>query len=432
MKLLFTPLLLLRSMDATTARSDEKTVEVEPSIGEKARNKSTNFNFADVVNFPRPMLRGFAEASKPSTAAGADLSRQIINGEATGAGPVDYMVGLGFGEDPDNVWCGGTLINPRVVLTAAHCMGILYLDRVFVNLYDSTDVEVIDFGSNFVVHPDYNSATDENDVALILLPYDVKNADTIQYPKLNEKIDEPEDGDSLLVMGGFASEGGSISDVLLQAGVNYVTNEQCSSDYAEFGWGITDGMICAAGDGEGVCYGHSGGPLMLDNADSDLQTNPVLVGIKSWSIQTCDAGYPDVYTRVSYYADWIKEQTACALDGGFCPCSGSDKYLKVIIMNLSPTPETLSWDVTNTCGDYPNPMPIMSGGGLKLEVKVMCVPEQGQYVFNLQVREQDLSSMFYVFCISLLSSQNRCYCTTDCLGLGCAHTIITGLITRSI
>ena len=115
-------------------------------------------------------------------------------------------------------------------------------DRVFVNLYNqtnSTDVEVIEFGSDFVIHPDYARIADvanENDVALIRLPHEVTNADTIQYPKLNEESDEPADGDPTIVIGwGDTSFGGASSDVLLQAEVDYVTNEQCSSDYRPSG-----------------------------------------------------------------------------------------------------------------------------------------------------------------------------------------------------
>lgn len=45
--------------------------------------------------------------------------------------------------------------------------------------------------------------------------------------------------------------------------------------------------------------GDSGGPLVVNNE---------VVGISSW-VMPCGIGYPDVYTRVASYADWIEEHT---------------------------------------------------------------------------------------------------------------------------
>jgi len=337
--------------------------------------------------------------SRPgSVAAAVDVPQQIVGGDPT-EGPVDYMVGLGNvgGNEGEqiSVSCGGTLITPRVVVTAAHCIP---MNRVFVNMYDITDsnrAEVFTLplfprpGYEYVVHPAYDEETRENDVALILLPRDVKNADKIRYAKLNEDTNEPGDGEPLRVMGwGTTSSGGSSSDILLQAEVDYVTNEVCSSDYPmEI---ISDGMMCAARSGKDTCQGDSGGPLMLASDEGDRCADPILVGITSWGYGCADPDYPGVYTRVSYYADWIKEQTECARrTGKFCPppmptCGVSEELFRVSIFTDVYFYET-SWTVKNTCGSSSDV--IMSGGSYAAPyssfVSEMCVPE-GQYEFTIE------------------------------------------------
>ena len=90
--------------------------------------------------------------------------------------------------------------------------------------------------------PEYS--TFENNVALIFLPREVKNADTIQYPtlNLNEESNAPEDGDPLLVIGwGQTSSSGSGADVLLQAEANYAANEDCLATWMV---GYTNGIMC--------------------------------------------------------------------------------------------------------------------------------------------------------------------------------------------
>lgn len=55
--------------------------------------------------------------------------------------------------------------------------------------------------------------------------------------------------------------------------------------------------------GLGSCFGDSGGPLV---------TNRTLVGLVSWGVP-CARGKPDMFTRVSEYADWVAENTGVEL-----------------------------------------------------------------------------------------------------------------------
>ena len=54
--------------------------------------------------------------------------------------------------------------------------------------------------------------------------------------------------------------------------------------------------------GVDACQGDSGGPLFTQNPST-------LIGIVSWGYGCAAAGYPGVYTQVSYFIDFIKSVT---------------------------------------------------------------------------------------------------------------------------
>ncbi|KAL7454400.1 hypothetical protein ACHAWC_006041 [Mediolabrus comicus] len=248
----------------------------------------------------------------------------IVNGTSTG-GPRKYMVGLHAQSRQNPVNCGGTLIGSTIVLTAAHCIsyeGIWNpVDQVLINLYDLNDPagvitinikDTSEGGKDIVVHPDYgNTYPADNDIALIFLPV----GQVADYAQINDDSHEPVEYDPLRVMGwGWTEYGGSGSDVLLEATVDYISNEDCQEALALAGslWPITDGNMCAFKKDTGHCNGDSGGPLFLEKEHGDIGNRPTQVGIASWGMPPCvTSGYPAVYTRVSYYAEWIKE-TVCS------------------------------------------------------------------------------------------------------------------------
>lgn len=79
-------------------------------------------------------------------------------------------------------------------------------------------------------------------------------------------------------------------------------NAACQTAHGPTGFAslILDTNICGfSGTGLGVCRGDNGGPLTSGTS---------LIGLVSFA-SGCGAGFPDVYTRVSAYSDWIMQNT---------------------------------------------------------------------------------------------------------------------------
>jgi len=257
-----------------------------------------------------------------------ELDTRIIGGNEATEDRHSYAVSL---SDDIGHFCGGSLIAPDVVLTAAHCQGGAYDVIVGRHDVDDTDGEVIKTKYD-KPHPNYNPSTTDQDFMLVFLlsPVSVTNVDLV---KLNKDNNYPSVDEEVTVMGwgdtNIQDSVSDLSDVLMHVDVNVISNNECddsegyvSGYFDSYNGQITNNMLCArvVGGGEDACQGDSGGPLVVKGG-SATSNQDVQVGVVSWGVGCAHQNFPGVYSRISSAYDWI-EREVCrgsnfATDAGF-------------------------------------------------------------------------------------------------------------------
>uniref|UniRef100_A0A6P7GK57 Phenoloxidase-activating factor 1-like n=1 Tax=Diabrotica virgifera virgifera TaxID=50390 RepID=A0A6P7GK57_DIAVI len=183
---------------------------------------------------------------------------RITNGQTAGLNEYPWMA-LIFYNSSDGIIdfrCGGSVINDRYVLTAAHCVSdpSVFLDNV----------------------------------KPICLP-----------------VDSTLTSRSAIVAGWGVTEDGYKSQVLLQVRIPVLPLQECQKIYDNFAK-ITSNQICAGGsNGRDSCGGDSGGPLK-EIGEVNGKMKFIQHGIVSFGPRNCGTERrPGIYTKVSSYMRWI-------------------------------------------------------------------------------------------------------------------------------
>ncbi|XP_053668020.1 uncharacterized protein LOC128718415 [Anopheles marshallii] len=259
------------------------------------------------------------------------LSYHIVGGSKSHIGEVPFIGALGYREDDAEdgsayKWaCGSSLITLRFLVTAAHCcnsttFGAPVIVRMgTVNLVKPAFPEEVQDRTikTIIVHPKYKNSQKYEDIALLEVTSQFM-FDSVLQPTCLHVDDANFDDKTVLYTAGWGYTTHRYSpEALMQTYLSPVPEEECNKAYAMFKARMKDGIrpsqYCAGGtthlvDGyplaNDACEGDSGGPLYYV-AGGAYEPKYYLLGVTSFGAG-CGSNTPSVYTRISYYLDWIE------------------------------------------------------------------------------------------------------------------------------
>ncbi|KAJ8402157.1 hypothetical protein AAFF_G00370220 [Aldrovandia affinis] len=241
-------------------------------------------------------------------------SSRIVGGQAAQEGEWPWQVSLHI--KGEGHVCGASVINNRWLVTAAHCV-----QDDSKTKYSRPDVWEAYLGlhnqqligkmtvtrklKQIIQHPNYNSYTFDNDIALMELDTPVTLNHNIWPICLPTATYSFPAGTNVWITGwGATREGGFAAQVLQKAEVRIINGTVCKKLMSDQ---ITPQMLCAGvlSGGVDACQGDSGGPLSFLGPNSRY----FLAGVVSWGDGCARRNKPGIYSRVTAFRSWIREKT---------------------------------------------------------------------------------------------------------------------------
>ncbi|MFD9906397.1 S1 family peptidase [Streptomyces sp. NPDC059063] len=246
-------------------------------------------------------------------ATGAPAANAIIGGTEVPNDAHPFMVAVlekGPGSVKDRQFCGGSLVTPDTVMTAAHCLVDdagkplkpkdvqTAVGRTVLSNTKQGKIRNVAKGG-ILVHPRYLKGQEAYDVAFINLSKPVTGISPIKLPTQGtDSLLRPGQKATVTGWGNTDTELTHTPDRLRKVRVPILSHAECRTTYGEYDAKVN---FCAGVEGKDSCQGDSGGPIFRTVPGREA---PIQIGVVSYGDGCGDQGAPGVYTSVSSAKLW--------------------------------------------------------------------------------------------------------------------------------
>ncbi|XP_045507462.1 trypsin-1-like [Colias croceus] len=201
--------------------------------------------------------------------------------------------------------CVGPLVSSWHVLTSAYCFAGTDLSNFRIRAGSTNSM----FGGmqttmrGLLKHPGYVESTRQNDIALVFLQQPFGQSSVIRpLPLPPQDYDLPVGVSGVVAGWGYDAEE-TQQDTLQSVVLEKVSLDACAAAYAdEKRIDINERVLCAAKENSGACFADFGAPMV-----ATIFNTQALVGIFSYYKDCGSSEYPNVFTNIASYTDWIME-----------------------------------------------------------------------------------------------------------------------------